>query len=68
MFIQTFIILLYYIYLYFSIVVKELFYISVNYFFKAKRKTSLRAFIFTFDEDNLMAIYKEFKNAIDIVK
>jgi len=49
-------------------VVKELFYISVNYFFKAKRKTSLRAFIFTFDEDNLMAIYKEFKNAIDIVK
>lgn len=37
-------------------------------FIKSKRKNSLRKLSFTYDEDNLIAVYKEVKDAIDKAK
>ena len=37
-------------------------------FIKSKRKNSLRKLSFTYDEDNLLAVYKEVKDAIDKAK
>ena len=37
-------------------------------FVKSKRKNSLRKLSFTYDEDNLIAVYKEVKDAIDKAK
>ena len=60
--------ILLYLFIFINSVAGAVFIFVLIIFIKAKRKTSLRKLSFTYDEDNLMAIYKEVKDAIDLVK
>ena len=60
--------ILLYLFIFLNSVAGAVFIFVLIIFIKAKRKTSLRKLSFTYDEDNLMAIYKEVKDAIDLVK
>ena len=60
--------ILLYLFIFLNSVAGAIFIFVLIIFIKAKRKTSLRKLSFTYDEDNLMAIYKEVKDAIDLVK
>jgi hypothetical protein len=60
--------ILLYLFIFFNSVAGAVFIFVLIIFIRAKRKTSLRKLSFTYDEDNLMAIYKEVRDAIDLVK
>jgi len=60
--------ILLYLFIFLNSVAGAVFIFVLIIFIRAKRKTSLRKLSFTYDEDNLMAIYKEVKDAIDLVK